>query len=243
MAVMGMFDHFENYIYGSLGLETGSMIKFIKDKTDKLFDLKRTPNFTEIVQVNLKKVVPRRFYLIQYNYNGNLIWCPILALDYKVINNKNILYSLNLEYLPPLFKIKYFDLIFRRLKDELSKIADTDKIVNERPLKPLSFEFIYKTLKQNGNMDYAITAYDMLKIKKAYLISIKIAPEIIMCDPKRYNSKSMKELFEKLPESEEKDVLGNIIEEHDKLIEQYKEDSIQYHKEIANFEKYFKIIK
>ena len=240
---MGMFEHFSEYMYGSLGLKSATMEKFVRDKTDLLFDLKKTPNYTEIKEVTIKNVVPQRFYLIQYNYNGNLIWCPILALDYKVIKNKNILYALNLEYLPPLYKIKYFDLIFRRMKDELSLIADIDKIVDERPLKPLSFEFIYKTLKQNGGMSYAITGYDYLKIKRAYLVSIKIAPEIIMCDPKRYNSKSMKELFDNLPISEERDTLGNIIEKHDELIEQYQADSIQYHKDIANFEKFLKIVK
>ena len=243
MKAMGMFEHFESYLYGSLGLHSGTMEKFIKDKTDKLFELRRTPNFSEIQEVNIKKVVPQRFYLIQYNYNGNKIWCPILALDFKVRNNKNILYAVNLEFLPPLYKIKYSDLIFRKMKDELSLIADTDKLVNERPLKPLTFEFVYKSLKGNGGMDYAITAYDYLKIKKSYLVSIKIAPEIIMCDPKRYNSKSMKDLFTNLAPSDERDVLGEIIERHDELIEQYKEDSIQYHKDVAAFEKFLKIIK
>ena len=240
---MSLFENFSDYIYGAMGLHSGSMENFIKLKTDTLFDLKRTPNFSEIQEVNINKVLPQRFYLIEYNYNGNMIWCPILALDYKVIKNKNILYAVNLEYLPPLFKIKYFDLIFRRLKDELTKIAEVTKLVNERPLNPLTFEFIYKTLKQNGGMSYAITGYDYLKIKKAYLVSIKIAPEIIMCDPKRYNSKSMKDLFDKLPPSEERETLGGIIEKHDELISQYQEDSIQYHKDIANFEKFLKIVK
>ena len=240
---MGLFEHFEEYIYGSLGLRNNSMSKFIMDKTDLLFKIKREPNNTEIKEIDIKKVLPQRFYLIQYNYNGNNIWCPILALDYKVIKNKNILYALNLEYLPPLYKIKYFDLIFRRLKNELIKIADVDRIIDERPIKPLTFEFIHKTLKQNGNMSYAISGYDYLKIKKAYQISIKIAPEIIMCDPKRYNSKSMKDMFLNLSPSEEKNSLAEIIEKHDELINQYQEDSIQYHKDVANFEKFLKIIK
>ena len=243
MAVKPVFAKFSDFIYSSMGLHAGSLGLYIKQKTDTLFKLIRNPNYTEIQKINIDKVIPQRFYFIQYNYNGNLIWCPILALDYKVINNKNILYAVNLEYLPPRYKIRYFDLIFRKLKVELSKISEKVKLVEENPIKFFTFEFIYKSLKKNGGMDYAITAYDYLKIKKAYLISIKIAPEIIMCDPKRYNSKSMKELFQKLPPSDEKKTLGEIIEKHDKLLEQYHEDSIQYHKDIANFEKYLKIIK
>ena len=237
-----MFDNFENYIYGSIGLKTKSMTKFIIDMTDKLFELKKNPNLSEIMKVNINKVVPQRFYLIRYNYNGNKIWCPILALDYKVIKNKNILYAVNLEYLPPLYKIKYFNLLFKRLKNELTKIVDVDEVQSERPL-PLTFEIIYNTLKKNGNMNYAVTAYDYLKIDEAYLVSLKIAPEIIMCDPKRYNSKSMKKLFEKIQDSDEKDTLENIIKQHDQLIENYQEDSIKYHKQIASFEKHLKLIK
>jgi len=238
-----MFDNFEEYIYGSLGLQSGSMIKFIKDMTDKLFMLKNKPNNTEIKQVTINNVKPYYFYLIRYNYNGNKIWCPILTLDYRVIENKNILYAINLEYLPPLFKIKYFNLIFKKLKSELKKNSDNNgDLKYERPL-PINFEFIYKTLKQNGNMNYVITAYDYLKIDKAYQISINIAPEIIMCDPKRYNSKSMKDLYQKLPESKEKDYLKEIIEMYDEIIEQYQEDSIKYHKIVASFEKNLKLIK
>jgi len=237
-----MYNDFENYLYGSLGLESGSMQKFIYDKTNKLFELKRSPNFTEIENVSLNRVIPNHFYLIRYNYNGNKIWCPILALDYKVHNNKNILYAINLEYLPPRYKIKYFNLLFSKISTQLEKISEANKLVEERTL-PLSFEYIYKTLKSNGNMNYALTAYDYEKIVDSYLISIKIAPEIIMCDPKRYNSKSMKELFINLPSSDEKSHLKEIIEEFDELVDKYQEDSIGYHKQVANFEKSLKLIK
>ena len=238
-----MYDDFFGYIYGSMGLNSGSMSKYIYDVTKKLFELKKKPNYTEIAEVNINKVIPQKFFLIQYNYNGNKIWCPILALDYKVIKNKNILYALNLEYLPPLYKIKFFDKVFKRIIPYLEKTANVTELRSERPIKPLTFEIIYKSLKQYGEMNYAITAYDYLKISKAYSISIKILPEIIMCDPKAYNSASMKELFEKIPESDEKDTLENIIKTHDELVETYQEDSIKYHKQVAAFEKHLKIIK
>jgi len=237
-----MFENFEEYMYGSLGLQSRTMVQFIKNMTDKLFKLKNDPNNVEIKKINIKKLVPKRFYLIQYNYNGNKIWCPILALDYKVIKNKNILYAVNLEYLPPLYKIKYFNLLFKKLSAQLNRVVNRPDLNSELPL-PISFETIYNTLKQNGNMNYTITAYDYLKINKVYQVSILIAPEIIMCDPKRYNAKSMKDLYFNLQESDEKDDLGDIIEQYEKIIEQYQEDSIRYHKMVAAFEKNLKLIK
>jgi len=236
-----MFENFEQYVFGEIGFH-GSIQKYINDISKQLFELKRTPNLTEIMQVNLKKVVPHRFYLIEYNYNGNKIWCPILALDYKVIENKNILYAVNLEYLPPLFKIKYFNLLFSRMKQELTKIVDVDKLVEEKSL-PINFDLIYNTLKNNGKMNYAVTAYDYLKINKAYLVSAKISNKLIMCDMKKFNSESMKDLFNKLPSSKERDTLEDIIKIHDELIEEYQENSIEYHKKVASFEKHLKLIK
>jgi hypothetical protein len=53
----------------------------------------------------------------------------------------------------------------------------------------------------------------------------------------------MKELYQKLPESEEKDHLKEIIELYDDIIEKYQEDSIKYHKIVASFEKNLKLIK
>jgi len=43
-----MFDDFEKYMYGSLGLSSGSMTKFVFNMTKKLFELKKTPNLSEI---------------------------------------------------------------------------------------------------------------------------------------------------------------------------------------------------
>jgi len=241
---MGMFSNFEEYMYGAMGLKTHSMTHFVNIMTDKLFNLKKQPNRTEILEVNLNKVIPYKFYLIQYNYNGNKIWCPILTLGFEKNekSGKNILFAINLEYLPPKYKIIYFNYLFRIHKEDLSKIADAKDLTEERQL-PFDMKKLYNDLKRNGDMNHTVTGYDYLKIAKSYMISIKIAPEILMCDPKRYNSKSMKELFIKLPESEEKDTLAEIIKDHDKLIENYQEDSIKYHKQVALFEKHLKIIK
>jgi len=242
---MGMYNNFNSYVDETIKINGFSDLEqYVKYCTDTLFNLKNNTINSEIAEVNHSKLVPRRFYLIRYNYNGNLIWCPIMALDYKVIKNKNILYAINLEYLPPKYKKLYFDKIFNGVYSELNKIAETGfDTISQEPLLPYDFEFIYKTLKANGGMNYVVTAYDYLKIKEIFLISIKIAPEIIFCDPKKYNSASMKEMFDNLEQSDEKDKLGDIIDELEEIIETYQIDSIEYHKRVALFEKHLKLIK
>lgn len=235
-----MFDNFEKYINGVLSLYGGSYEKMVLSLTDKLIMLKNTPNSSEIAKININKMVPSRFYFIQYNYNGNKIWCPILALEYRVIDNKNIMYAINLEYLPPKYKIKLFNIIFKTSKSYLDKIIQVDNVVDERPL-PFNFQNIYNLLKSNGNMNFSITAFDMLKIKELYLVSIKISPEILLCNLKRTNSKNMKDLFVNTDDIKMKAKLGEIIEEYDDLIEKYEENSITYHKELSQFETKFKL--
>lgn len=239
-----MYNNFEGYMYGMIGMN-GSIINLVTEMTKKMFELKNKPNSMEISKIPPTKLVPGRFYLIQYNYNGNLIWCPILALDYKVHKNKHILYAINLEYLPPKYKILLFNKIFKGISSRLDSMADKNLVLSESPM-PLTFESVYKILKANGNMNFAITAYTIIdfnkkiKIKEAYLVSIKIAPEILMCDCKRYNSASMKELFTKIG-GEEKTKLKTIIEQYDKIIEDYQEDSIAYHKLVSLFEQKLKL--
>ena len=107
-----MYKNFENYIYGLIGMNGGTMTSLIYNMSNKLYELTNSPNQTEVSQILPNKLVPGRFYLIQYNFNGNPIWCPIFALDYKVIKNNHLLYAINLEYLPPRYKIMFFNNLF-----------------------------------------------------------------------------------------------------------------------------------
>lgn len=243
---MGMFRDFEGYMYGLIGMN-GSITNMIKNLTEKLVKLRQQPNLTEIMEIKPNKLVPGRFYLIQYNYNGNYIWCPILALEYKVIKNNHILYAINLEYLPPKFKIAIFNKIFKAGKEKLDKITQKEFVREEQPMKFMTFEFMYKLLK-DYKMNWAITAYTIkdftgnFKIKKSYLCSLKIAPEIIMADMKRYNSKNMIELQKSLA-GEDSIKMSKIIEDYQLLIESYQEDSIEYHKKVALFKEKLKLFK
>ncbi len=241
-----MYKNFENYMLGVIDMH-GSISKTIFDLTDKLVELRNKPNNSEISQILPDKLICGRFYLIQYNFNGNLIWCPILALEYKVINNKSILYAVNLEYLPPRYKILFFNNIFKNFVNQMNTISEEKLTINERPLDFINFENIYKLLK-NNKMEYAITAYTIkdfngnYKIKKSYVCSIKIAPEIIMADMKRFNRVDMLKLHKSI-EGKEQVKLGEIIEQYKLFIEGYQADSVQYHKTVALFREKLKLFK
>jgi hypothetical protein len=234
-------------MWGIMGLH-GSWERMVFEMSNKLMDLRKIPNYTEILQIDPSKLVPGRFYLIQYDFNGNLIWCPILALDYKVHKNNHILYALNLEYLPPMYKVIFFNMIFKQTYVELEKKSRNEFVRDEEPLTFMTFEFIYKMLKKNGEMNWAITAYTIInfdgkvKIKNAYLCSIKILPEIIFADMKRFNVGEMLTLQKKLS-GEEQVKMSEIIEQYQKLIEEYQADSIQYHKNVALFREKLKLFK
>ena len=69
---MGMYSDFEGYMWGVMGLH-GSWYKFARDMGEKIMTMKIDPNLKEILEITPNKLVPGRFYLIQYNFNGNLI--------------------------------------------------------------------------------------------------------------------------------------------------------------------------
>lgn len=237
-----IFNDFKTYMYGILNTYNDSIPQMVMGLTDKLFSLSRNPNKGEIMQIepNKMRYGLNRFYLIRYNYNGNNIWCPIYALEFKTIKNKNILYALQLEYLPPKYKIDIFSLILNHTKKILDENSDKNNVMEEIGL-PIQAEAFYNILKNNGKMNYVLTGFDFSKINKSHIISTKLIPEILMCDCKRYNSASMKDLIETIQNKKIESKLKNIIENYDKLIEDYEYDSIEYHKRLKNFEKHLKL--
>jgi hypothetical protein len=106
-----------------------------------------------------------KFYIIKYNFNGNKLWCPILTVppltnknekgvltnQLKIINNKNILYVVNFDYLPLKYKALLVDQIIKNNLDRWEK--NQDRISRgEKVKEELSFKvfWIYNFLKKNG---------------------------------------------------------------------------------------------
>lgn len=235
-----MYDNLNNYILNLVGME-GSWTNLMIKSTKRILQLVDKPNETEICGIKIDRLVPGRFYIIQYDFNGNLIWCPILALEYKTHKNNHILYGVNLEYLP----VRWKSIIFGELFSRINVSLDPKSCINEEPIKSFNFQNIYTLLKSN-KLDFAITAYTMknmeneFKIKKSYILSLRILPQIMTCDFKQYNLTNMIELHKHL-EGEPEDKLKKIIEQFKQFIEKYQMDSIAYHKQYASFRDFLKL--
>jgi hypothetical protein len=183
---------FEYYTRALLGYYNDNLTKLSLDATEDIFRLTKEYN-NQIQEINIKNINTGKFYLIKYNYNGNYVYCPIFTLEYKVINNKNVIYAINLDYLPYLYKMKFFNIIISKFRDLYDKHFDLNDVQNEVPFKDINFEVIYKLLQNNGNYEYSITAFDILKIKTIYSISTTILYKFIFIHTRFINIEAIKE--------------------------------------------------
>ena len=74
------------------------------------------------------------------------------------------MFALNLDYLPMIYKRLYFNKLYDIYRKLFERNNDMEDVLKEIPL-PINFEQIYKSLKDNGNYQYAISAYDITKNK------------------------------------------------------------------------------
>ena len=245
-----IFKNFKELIYGNLDMYNGNLTKMITDFTETIVKSRKSPNGTDSKSCNAKHILNggTKFYIIEYNYNGNRILCPIMSLEFKIHDtNKVILYALQLEYLPPKYKMDLFSKLFDF--SETKKIFDLNSVntdcVNEKGL-PIASEAFYNILKTNGNMVFAITAFDASKIISVTSISTKLAKQMILCDLKKYNVISMTNALKNNDlafNDNEKQRLREIIDQYINLIKEYKHDSIEYHKKLSGFERNLKLFK
>ena len=231
----------KTHIYNRIGMD-GSVNLYIKNSTDLIFNLKNN-NDNDFKQISVKELNLGRFYLIKYNYNGNKIWCPIFTLDYKVNKNKNLLYAININYLPITYRILFFNLMFDRFNSYVNENKDIDDVRDQHRFKEISFENIYKLLKGSGSYEFCITAYDIMKIDKLFISSTNIAHRFIMIDTNFINSSNMKEMHDNLINNDYKNEILNIMKEFMALMENYELDSKEYHQRLRAFESKLKIIK
>lgn len=233
---MGQFSNFKDYMRSLKG-QYGNYSRLILETTADIFTLTREPVRPEMVQLNPRLIIPGQFYLLRYNFNGNLIWCPVLTLEKRVIKNKPLMFALNLEYIPTAFKIELFDRIFRAYQDILGK-NEEQPMAQQRAL-PLNFETIYRLLK-DGHKEYAITAFDLSKIRTLHWVSTNLAPHFLMCNTFKYNANSMKELYL----SQEGPVqlkVGEILAQYEQILQGYQENSEAFHRQLKAFEQNLKL--
>src|SRR5574343_793264 len=164
-----MADTFGEYCSSLIGQYNGNIKKLVEESTEMIFNLILKNQNLQVRRNKKGEIIKGIFYVIQYNYNGNKIWCPVFVIDdrYNTELQKRIIYAVNLDYLPYRYKIAYFDKMFKLSKYIIDKnkiINDQDGNVNDEKPLDVNFETIYKSLKNNGEFSYSITAYDYTKI-------------------------------------------------------------------------------
>lgn len=234
---MGWIESFSDYMLSMKGTY-GNWFNLIKECTDDIFLMSRDSVRPEMIKLSPRNITPGNFYLLRYNFNGNLIWCPVLTLEYKVIKNKNIMFAINLEYIPIRFKIFFFDKIFRAYRELFGR--NQTQTMKAQVQIPIKFDLVYKLLK-DAKKEYVITAYDMSKIVTLHWVSTNLSPHFVMINTHKYNSKSMKDYYLKAEDLKEKLKIGEILEEYEIILKEYDLDSDEFHKKLKSFEKNFKL--
>jgi len=218
--------------------------KIRDDSTIEIFTYAfKKPN-NQVRPTTIKNIKKGCFYIIRYDFNGNKIWCPIFAIDYKVIENKKILYAVNFDFLPIKYKIFFIDSM---LGDVFiaDKNSDTQYIgktvLAESGIRNTNFENIYKFLKSNANKEYSITAYDLLKIDKIYAVSTTILQRFVFIDTYYINKKMMLETLLYIEDQKIKQELMIKIKKYEELSDMYNIDIENYYKALKNFESNLKL--
>jgi len=216
----------------------------------------RKPN-NQVRGTTINNVQIGKFYLILYNYNGNRLWCPILTIppvpntnengilgmQLKLVNNKNILFAVNFDYLPIMYKVDLIDTIIQnnisRYEQNENKISDGGRVKEEIPFK---ITWIYDFLKRNGNKTYAITAYDVLKIEKVFEISSSILHRFVFVDTLYINNRLMYDTLSKIQNESLRSEFSGKIKMFEEIIKLYESDIEAFYKSLKSFEKNLKLI-
>jgi len=228
-----------------------------KESTQEIFGyITRNPN-NQVRSTTLGNIQIGKFYVIKYNYNGNKLWCPILTIppiqninesgvlgkQLKINNIKKILYAINFDYLPLLYKAKLIDAIINNNKDKYDK--NEDKITNGENVKEESnfnVNWIYNYLKINGNKNYSITAYDISKIEHVYQISSTILQRFVFLDTYTINNGLMYDTLDNIVNEKLKNEFSNKIKIYEEILKMYEKDVESFFKSLRNFEKNLKLM-
>jgi len=232
------YDYYIKALRGQYGGDLGKMI-FECNKEVFWARKNQTPWFQSIPK---DKLQTGRFYLINYYYNGNKVFCPIFAIDYRVsAHNKHNLYAINLDYLPFEYKSTYFNNIYNIAESIFEFNADAEDVLKEKRL-PVNFEMIYKSLENNGGFNFAISAFDINKILECYLVSTNLMYLITNVHMRPVNVALMKELAQQYDEGlEPKLRLEKLLGEMEDMTESYDTDVKDYYKKLRQLENNYKL--
>lgn len=236
------------YVDALLKQYNGNLSLLINDCNKQIFQARKTQNTKWFKSIHIKKIQIGQFYLINYNYIqdetgkiSNKLYAPIFTIDYRVSNNKHILYAINLDYLPFSYKKMFIQQLFNGCKQIIDKNVDADNVLNEQKL-PVNFEIIYKKLKSNGNLNYCISAYDLNKINEVFVVSTNMTHVISHCHMRKINVALLKQKMQDYDKgSEISEKLNKLVEELEKTVEDYDNDVVEYYKKLKALESNYKL--
>ena len=229
------------YVRALRGQFGGDLMRLVHETNKQDFYMRRNP--TEWFQPMAKSHIQTgRFYLINYDFNGNKLYCPIFAIDYRLTeHNKHVLYAVNLDYLPFDYKMLYFNELYDVMRQIFEFNADVEDVLKEKRL-PVTFETIYKTLEENGGYNYAITAFDINKIVELFIVSTNLMYVITNVHMRPVNVKLIKKKAEEYEEGfEEKEKLDKLVEQLENLTLTYDTDVKAYYKKLRQLENNYKL--
>lgn len=233
-------------------------IRVIRDETTLEFFtfILRKVNNNQIRETTIKQMEIGKFYIIQYNFNGNKLWCPIFTIpplpnknekgilerQLKIINDKNILYAINFDYLPMKYKALLIENIiktnFDRYEMNSNKIFKGDRVKEEFNFKT---PWIYTFLKRHDK-NYSITAYDVLKILKVFDVSSTILHRFVFFDTYYVNRRIMHDKLTNIENDQLKEEFSDKLKTYDEILKIYDTDVEKFYKSLRSFEKNLKLM-
>lgn len=233
-------------------------IKLIRDESTLIIfnHIFKNPS-NQVGSSNVKLMQIGKFYAIRYNYNGNKLWCPIITIppvpnknedgilgkQLKIINNKNILYALNFDYLPTQYKVTLIDIIIKNNKNKYDN--NKDKIDAGGTVKDefnFKVNWIYNFLKTNGQKNYAITAFDLSKIDQVFEISSTILDRFVFIDTYYINNRLMYDTLSQIEDEKLRTDFTHKIKMYEEILKMYQDDTEKFFKALRSFEKSLKLL-
>jgi len=248
-----MADSFGTYCYRLIGQYNDNWKRLVEESTEIIFTNVINSSNSRIKWSIKNELIVGKFYIIQYNYNGNKIWCPIFVIDdrYNTEYQKRIIYAINLDYLPYKYKIEYFDKLFKSFSEIINKnriVIDNGNTVNDEHRLKVNFESIYQSLKTNGGFNFSITAFDYTKIVgidkgdgKIFGISTTILNRFIFIDTKIVNKKLIIDAIKESDIEKEKEKLSEILLMLENSILEYDKDVKEYYQKLKLIENHYKL--
>lgn len=248
-----MADSFGLYCQRLIGQYNDNMKRLVEESTEMIFELAlKKPNL-QVRQTKRNQIEKGRFYLIKYNYNGNKLWCPVFVIDdrFSPELQKRIIYAVNLNYLPFKYKIIYFDKLLKMFSNVIDKNQvnnDNEGNVNDELSLKIDFESIYKSLKNNGGFNYAITAFDYTKIDGVekddgliFGVSTTILQRFIFVDCKIINNNLMMDYLKDSERESEKEIIKEVLKVYEKTLFDYENDVKEYYQKLRLIENNYKL--